>query len=837
MVDWLGTKFCLSPLNLLWRVTSNSHDTRNVKFPMTDTVVEYIAAGGNRHPSAADWSTSFLAYGAGNNIALWNPQDGGRKGVYALLAGHTDSVNAVKIIEDSNRLLIVSGSADKTIRIWSPSSNETIEEIQCLKEDTASINAIATLSDANLFASGAADGTVKIWYLEDTIAKLAQTISLKPRFFPLCLALTRLASGDVVLAVAGSSNIIQLFACAHVEGSSFELQATLRGHEGWIRSLDFTREHQTGESDTLLASASQDKYIRLWRFRQGETRASGGVSEVNELVAGAEKISLSNKAHQVGSEGSKHSVTFEALLVGHEDWIYTARWAPNKTDTQSACLLTASADNSLSIWNAEPSSGLWVCSSRLGEISSQKGSTTATGSTGGFWIGLWQHDARSVVSLGRTGSWRRWSYQPDSDMWVQEVGIGGHVEEVRSLAWARSGQYLLSTSSDQTTRLYSQWQEQEKSKSSWHEFARPQIHGYDLNCVDCITDDRFISGADEKLLRVFDKPRAVDNLLAKLGGTATSGAADLPDAANIPVLGLSNKAVTAVDRQEQNGADGDIDEGETGGSASMTRENQSILNLEHPPFEDHLARHTLWPEHEKLYGHGYEISAVATSNDGTLVATACKASSLDHAVIRLYETKEWREVKPPLTAHSLTVTSLAFSPDDRYLLSVGRDRQWALFERESSASSVYTMHASNPKGHSRMILDCCWAPATVGQVFATAGRDKSVKIWRLLEGKAECISTYASTASLTAIAFEQRLQEGQLLLLAGDEVGKIILIRLQQDTLGVQGAEDMPISIRPSKSVTSLRWRPEVVIESVSQVKRAFAAASDDHSVRIYTFS
>lgn len=36
---------------------------------------EYLAAGGNKHPAAADWDTasSLLAYGADNNVALWKP--------------------------------------------------------------------------------------------------------------------------------------------------------------------------------------------------------------------------------------------------------------------------------------------------------------------------------------------------------------------------------------------------------------------------------------------------------------------------------------------------------------------------------------------------------------------------------------------------------------------------------------------------------------------------------------------------------------------------------------------------------------------------------------------
>jgi hypothetical protein len=38
--------------------------------------LQYISVGGNRHPAAADWTGNnggIVAFGAGNNIALWNP--------------------------------------------------------------------------------------------------------------------------------------------------------------------------------------------------------------------------------------------------------------------------------------------------------------------------------------------------------------------------------------------------------------------------------------------------------------------------------------------------------------------------------------------------------------------------------------------------------------------------------------------------------------------------------------------------------------------------------------------------------------------------------------------
>lgn len=42
---------------------------------MVHAHAKYVAAGGNRHPAAADWDleTGILAYGSDRNVALWKP--------------------------------------------------------------------------------------------------------------------------------------------------------------------------------------------------------------------------------------------------------------------------------------------------------------------------------------------------------------------------------------------------------------------------------------------------------------------------------------------------------------------------------------------------------------------------------------------------------------------------------------------------------------------------------------------------------------------------------------------------------------------------------------------
>lgn len=163
---------------------------------------------------------------------------------------------------------------------------------------------------------------------------------------------------------------------------------------------------------------------------------------------------------------------------------------------------------------------------------------------------------------------------------------------------------------------------------------------------------------------------------------------------------------------------------------------------------------------EKLYGHAFELVAVASAHSSPLIATACKATAPEHAVVRLYSTDSWQPVGTVLDGHSLTITKLVFSPAskgdksdaDKWLLSVSRDRSWRLYERSegegqgacsfshsfslsqagSSSHLADARHATgtyqpcaSAKSHARIIWDAAWA--SDASFFATASRDKTVR--------------------------------------------------------------------------------------------------------------
>lgn len=55
-----------------------------------------------------------------------------------------------------------------------------------------------------------------------------------------------------------------------------------------------------------------------------------------------------------------------------------------------------------------------------------------------------------------------------------------------------------------------------------------------------------------------------------------------------------------------------------------------------PPNEDFLVKHTLWPELNKLYGHGFELKNVLSSNKGDFLLSSCKGQTQEDSQIYIW---------------------------------------------------------------------------------------------------------------------------------------------------------------------------------------------------------
>lgn len=319
---------------------------------------------------------------------------------------------------------------------------------------------------------------------------------------------------------------------------------------------------------------------------------------------------------------------------------------------------------------------------------------------------------------------------------------------------------------DQTTRLYAPWKRNLDNQpvETWHEMGRPQVHGYDIKCIAFTQNWQFVSGSDEKVLRVFEGPKSCVESLAALTKEEKmkEEATNQPLGANVPALGLSNKAVFENDVGSYNNADDVDDQSPMQSYMNAPATQNSLLEvMQQPPFEEHLLLHTLWPEVDKLYGHLYEIMCVDATTDGKFIATACKASTPEHAVVRLFDTNKWKELSTKITAHTLTVTRVRFSHNDKWLLTVSRDRYWSLSERtEENGEIIYKLIAKN-KAHARIIWDCAWSHDDA--LFVTGSRDKTFKVWKQNQENPQdwvCLATIKCDEAITALDFATDFKNG-----------------------------------------------------------------------------
>lgn len=168
-------------------------------------------------------------------------------------------------------------------------------------------------------------------------------------------------------------------------------------------------------------------------------------------------------------------------------------------------LVSSSADKSILIWSPDEHSESWISKHRVGEVG---------GSTLGFYGAVFSSDGNLLLSNGYNGAIHIW--KNENDTWKPRVGVSGHSQSVQAISWDPTGTFLLSTSSDQTSRIYAPWK---SNNSTWHEISRSQIHGYNLQCCTFINKYMYVSGADEKVLRIFEAPRNFVKSLQAISGS------------------------------------------------------------------------------------------------------------------------------------------------------------------------------------------------------------------------------------------------------------------------------------------------------------------------------
>ncbi|KAG8718650.1 hypothetical protein FRC08_004745 [Ceratobasidium sp. 394] len=171
------------------------------------------------------------------------------------LQGHTDSVSSVAYSPDG--AYILSGSLDKTIRIWDARTGQSVG--QPLQGHTSWVLSVACSPDGAYILSGSNDNTIRIWD-----ARTGQSVG-QPLQGHTGMVSSVAYSLDGAYILSGSSDkTIRIWDAR--AGQS--VGQPLLGHTGGVRSVAFSPD------GVHAVSASSDNAVRIWDVRSAVTTGS-----------------------------------------------------------------------------------------------------------------------------------------------------------------------------------------------------------------------------------------------------------------------------------------------------------------------------------------------------------------------------------------------------------------------------------------------------------------------------------------------------------------------------------------------------------------------------------
>lgn len=253
-----------------------------------------------------------------------------RKGIYKIkkFDGHSDGVLCCQY--DNNNLLMT-GSYDKTIKIWNVDTGKLLRTL------TGHTRGVRTLAfDEQKLISGGLDGTIKVWNYRT--GKCISTYTGHSE------GVISVDFHDKVIVSGSADSTVKVW---HVDTRTCY---TLRGHRDWVTCVKIHPKSKT------LFTSSDDATVRLWDLRTnrclkvyGGVENNGHIGQIQCVIPFTVKDKLTTDVQEHAVPDSGNGTGDDATTVTNGPVDEALKDIPNLPTH----MLTASLDNTIKLWDVK----------------------------------------------------------------------------------------------------------------------------------------------------------------------------------------------------------------------------------------------------------------------------------------------------------------------------------------------------------------------------------------------------------------------------------------------------------------------------------------------------
>ena len=142
-----------------------------------------------------------------------------------------------------------------------------------------------------------------------------------------------------------------------------------------------------------------------------------------------------------------------------------------------------------------------------------------------------------------------------------------------------------------------------------------------------------------------------------------------------------------------------------------------------------------------LAGHDEWVTSVAFSPDGKHIVSGSRDNT-----VRVWDAQTGQSVMDPLKGHNNFVTSVAFSPDSRHIVSGSLDNTFRVRDAQTGQSVIASL-----KGHDDRVTSVAFSPD--GRHIVSGSFDKTVRVWDAQTGQSVMDPLKGHHYCVTSVAF------------------------------------------------------------------------------------